>query len=106
MNEKIEKGSFVTLENPITNKDLHNKLFTALLLPGYGFKPRDNITLFISKKQEHQRRVFFGNHKNIDFADRILIGKYKYQNFCSPPAAALAFAQTITTRIKELSEDT
>ena len=60
MNKNIQcKGSHVTLENPITNEDLHNKLFQAVSL--YGFKPKDNIYLYITKKQELNRRVFFSN---------------------------------------------
>lgn len=98
-NEQKEKGSHITLENPITKEDLHNKLFQAVSL--YDFKPKDDIYLYITKKQELNRRVFFSNHSNV--SEYILIGKYKYHNFFTPDAAALAFAATITTRIKELN---
>ncbi len=104
MNEnKQGKGSSVTLENPITNEDLHKKLFTAVMSPHYGYKPRDTIYLYMSAQKELNRRITFNNIDKIDKTGCVLIGKYKYQNFFSPLDAALAFAQTITDRVIKLS---
>lgn len=101
-NEQKEKGSHITLEHPISSEDLHKKLFTAVMLPHSGYKPKDNIYLYITKKQELNRRVFFSNH-TFNKSEYVLVGKYKYQNFCSPDDAALAFSQTITDRVIKLS---
>lgn len=100
---KQGKGTFVTLENPITNEDLHKKLFTAVMSPHYGYKPHDTIYLYMSDKKELNRRIIFLNGEMLDKTGCVLIGKYKYQNFWTPPAAALAFAQTITDRVIKLS---
>lgn len=102
MNENEQTiGSHITLVNPITSEDLYTKLFEDI--SRYNFKPKDNIYLYITKKQELNRRLFFSNHSSFNKSEYVLIGKYKYQNFWSPPAAALAFSQTITNRVKELS---
>lgn len=102
MNEnKQGKGSHVTLENPIRNEDLYNKLFEDIMR--YDFITKDNIYLYITKKQELNRRVFFSNQSSFNQTEYLLIGKYKYHNFFSPLDAALVFAATITTRVKELS---
>lgn len=100
---KQPKGSRITLENPITNEDLHKKLFTAVMLSHYGYKSGDTIYLYMSSKKELNLRIIFINGEMLDKTDRILIGKYEYCNFWSPDDAALAFAQTITDRAIKLS---
>lgn len=105
MNEnKQGKGSHITLENPIANEDLHNKLFNAVMLPQYEYKSGDTIFLYMSSKKELNRRISFSNVDKTDKTGCVLIGKYKYQHFWSTPAAALAFATTITDRVIKLSE--
>ncbi|MDY0122850.1 hypothetical protein [Sulfurimonas sp.] len=98
---KIE--NWVTLENPITNQDLHKKLFQGLQNFQNKFKPNDIVYLFVLKKDEQNRRVFFSNHANWSKDEYVLVDKYKYHNFWSPTDAALAFAQTITERVIKLS---
>ncbi|MDD3856378.1 hypothetical protein [Sulfurimonas sp.] len=104
MNEnKQPKGSHITLEQPISSEDLHNKLFNAVMLPQYEYKSGDTIYLYMSSKKELNRRIIFINAEMLDKTGRVLIGKYEYCNFWSPPDAALAFAQTITDRVIKLS---
>lgn len=99
--KKIEE--WVTLENPITNKDLHKKLFNGLHSFKHAFKSNANVYLFILKKDEQSRRVFFSNHTEWNKEEYVLIGTYKFHNFWAPKESALSFAQTITDRVKELS---
>lgn len=100
---KQGKGSHITLEHPISSEDLHKKLFTAVMLPHYGYKPNDTIYLYVSSKKELNRRITFNHVDKIDKTGCVLIGKYKYHTFWSPPASALTFAQTITDRVIKLS---
>jgi hypothetical protein len=103
---KQPKGSHITLEQPISSEDLHKKLFTAVMLSHYGYKSGDTIYLYMSSKKELNRRIIFINAEMLDKTGRVLIGKYEYCNFWSPPGAALAFAQTITDRVKALTKTT
>lgn len=107
MNEnKQGKGSHITLENPISNEDLHKKLFKAILSPHYGYKSGDTIYLYTSAHKELNRRISFNSVDKTDKTGLVKIGEYEFHNFWSPPDAALAFAATITTRINELTKDT
>ena len=102
---KQGKGSHITFENPISYKDLYKKLFTAVMLPSYGYKPGDTIYLYMSAQKELNRRITFNNVDKTDKTGSILVGKYKYHNFWTPTESALAFAQTITNRIKEIEKN-
>lgn len=102
MNEKKQIiGSHITLENPITSEDLHNKLFENITR--YDFKPEDKIYLQMPPKYELNRRIFFNNY--ILTPDNILIGIYPYANFMSPEPSARAFAAALVERIKKLDVD-
>lgn len=106
MNEnKQGKGSHITLENPIANEDLHNKLFNAVMLPQYEYKSGDTIFLYMSSKKELNRRISFSNVDKTDKTGLVRIGEYEFHNFWSTPEAALAFAQTITNRVIKLSAE-
>lgn len=100
---KQPKGSYITLEQPISSEDLHKKLFTAVMLPHYGYKSGDTIYLYMSSKKELNRRISFNNVDKTDKTGLVKIAEYKFHNFWSPPASAFAFAQTITDRVIKLS---